>query len=262
MDNRKGCICIGAMRGGKSFLNKQLAKQIIKGGNSFLVYGYGKTDDFPKPEYVEIEIPTFAEHVQMIMKRYGNKGKGKEKIALYKANKTVEYFKVNGSLYHFSRWNEIMVLGNKKGRLRRIMNRALENQFFVAIQEYMSKTFVTFDDCKRTLMYFNGYHVGLFSAINHTGNKSTVVQHRGKGVDVSTIWHNPSKVYAELWDYCTDVFLFKTTVSESISKDKVEDEWLRIAVENCLKELKNMPKYSCFHIKVETREIFDGTIRM
>lgn len=239
-------VFVGAERSGKSFLAKHILNLYAKVRGTALVYNFGKSSDFPSNEYFTIEPLTFDEHIQ----QYYNT---KDAKSNYKLNKTIEYFRCNGQVYHMRDFSKLF--WKKKVRMFRIENRVEETAFFKSVYKYISRTLIVFDDCKVTFKYgLNDGHVQLFSRKNHTGNLNSIKSLRGKGVDVICIFHNIDHVNGEIWDFTTGLTQFYFPMKPKYKK--MENEQLERISSLVYEHLKTADKYTAIEIPIQGENAF------
>lgn len=227
---------IGGERSGKSHLAKKLSEVYQKVG-SVLIYNIGRMSDFPNGEFHYFEPLDFREHLKML--------KTEGEIEDYKANKTIDYFRFEGKIYHFKDFNQLFF--QKKVKMYRITKRSEENAFFETMYKYVSNCLFVLDDCKSIFVYgLKDRHVQLLSRKNHTGNESNMEISRGKGIDIINIFHGLDSVPIDIWLYTTHVFLFKTA-SNGTGK-KLDDELLLKSIFYCQNKLKTDPIYTCYSV--------------
>jgi hypothetical protein len=263
MDNnlhrfRKLILYVGMPRGGKSYMNLQYMRKYTQMGGGAIVYNYGKEKDFPDENFTLITPLAIKEHL-VEMRR---KGISKEDITIYKTNPELTHFRAgrSGEILHFKDFNEFFTLKRKMCKMKMIHDRTEENCFFRTVANYISNNYFFVDDCHVTLKYFNSRHTQLFARMNHSGDKSTVVQLRGVGCDGGLAYHNFDRVRDELIDYITDVVLFKQiNVPDA---NQVQDVWLKKTIIECSKYLnEKAPQFSALHIDVNARTVNNATLK-
>lgn len=250
MRNRFLLNYIGAERAGKTYHAQKLAEKYHKKGGTIFAYNVGKPSDFPSPEYEEIEILNFGEHLQKI--------KSKEKRKLYKMYRTIYLFRYRGKIYHFKNFNTMFK--GKKVKMYRVV-RNLESPLFLAIFKYVSNTLLILDDCKA--MFRSGLsdqHIQLFNRKNHTGRESELISSRAKGLDVLCLFHHLDHVPSELWDYTQYVIFLRFVMKPKFHK--FENEKLKNIFINIQNRLLKSPKYTALQVDVQvTNKVIDVTIK-
>jgi hypothetical protein len=240
-------IYIGATRSGKTFRASKFCDAYAKSEGAVMVYNYGMETDFPDSEYQYIEPLSFIEHIEYV---HSEKANSKEAIRRYRLNKKITHFWVgrgkNRYIEHFKKFNQLFVLPKKRVKIL-MMDKKEETAFFRTIHRYVSKTLLVIDDCKTVFPVVNAAHTKLLCSANHTGAFSNVVELRGYGVDIITIWHSADRVRTEFWDYATSIKMFKTINKPQLKM--VTDETLNAAIFKCWKHLKFAEQYTCLEIK-------------
>lgn len=215
-------VLIGRPRAGKTFAAKSIADVYLNGrGSSVMVYSYGDNNDFPDVDYYKITPLTFEEHMQFICK-------SKDERQTFKYNPKIEYFWFNKQIYHFRDFNALFY--NKRVKIKRISSQPEDDKFFYCIWLYVRNTLLIIDDCRGIFRAgLKRGHIDLISALNHTGEESSLVERLPIGIDLLTLWHSADLVNEDFWYYSTFCMLF--SFSELPNKNDVGNELYPIIVE-------------------------------
>jgi len=243
--NRILKIIAGAERSGKTFFLEAFGNQLNKNGYTFIVYNPGGKDF---KDFERVEILGISESLQYLKKE------ARRKLKIFKQ---ILFFRYNGNIYRIADFNK--VLRGKKVKIYRLMEN--ENLFWMAIYKYVSNAFFVIDDARPILKNFssNGYLIGLFSRKNHTGENSSLVSYREKGLHMATVFHNLDKVPEELYDYATHLVMYKCT--RKPDKKKMGNDELYEMIEFCYNDLRKVPKYNAWSLNLKGEEMTKSFIK-
>lgn len=237
--NRFGLILCGAQRSGKSYLTNMIIENYMKGGGSALVYNLGKEHkDFLSCELCQLL--TMREHYNYIKDNEGLEAAKDWK----RYGKEFRYIrsKDNG-IFHIEDFNELY---KGKGIRVKKLPKDFEDCFFYAYYEYVSNTFLAFDDCKN--MFPNNLRAWqdqLLGRMNHTGSNHKHSNYKDAGSELAFIYHNLDQVPSSIIDYYNDDYTFISfKYKEEPSFNNIGDRELFLSLKHSFRILSNLPKYS------------------
>lgn len=223
-------------RAGKTFLTEKIARAYHKSGRGYVfVYNQGKAEDFKG-----FEIVRFLSFKETARKYYPGKHERRE----YMFDPKIEYFVFRGVEYHVKDLNR--VLHGKKVSCYRIFSKREEGELFNVFFYYMSHALLVIDDARPILQRLYDSQLQFFGRQNHTGEKSSSINYRGKGTDIILIYHNLDKINAEVYNWATHLIMLKCT--QKPDGAKMENQSVYSAIEKTYETLLSAPRFTAYMI--------------
>jgi len=257
--NRTLGAIAGAERSGKTYQTEQRANHYAKHRGPVIVYNAGRETDFSDYEYIEIlepdDVCDLFPMEKYARRRFLRKG-------------LITHFKYRGRVFHFRQFNLIFAdRGNGAGRVKmfRLTEPKHEERFFEAVLLYISGALLVIDDARPiTSRGVKPRLTALLLKKNHAGRKSIWKrnEHHLLGVDILMIYHNLAKISSEIYDYITEIIIFK---SNQRPKDNIDNDDLIPIIKDAWEYLQDAPKYTSIKVhvkgpKANTAEIINPQI--
>ena len=235
---------IGSPRSGKTFgAEVNALNYLAKGHGVAVVYNRGMPGDWS--HFETVRPLTVAEHVKYFFP-------GREAKAAYKLDPKFLYFqRPNGDIYHFS---QLVQLYWGRGVCIQRTGAKDDDKVFRAIYDYVGCAYVFFDDIATLVKHgLKTYMSQLLSSQNHAGKYCGLAAARGKGVDISLMFHALDAVNAEVWRYLTHVTLYRTTYAPKrsfLDNPELADELLK-----AWGEVRKLPRYTAISYFLQGDEL-------
>lgn len=230
-------VIVGMEWCGKSFWTQHYANKYAKQVGGVLVYNVGMDKDYEDYEF--IELLDFDEHERFIRSNVGDVAAKK-----YAKKPSIMFFRYKESVYHLKYLSSMFF--RKKLKCHSLFDRE-ESEFFKSAYAYLSRMLLIMDDTR--VSFSDGLKKGhrmLMSRKRHAGGNAIHKDKLKRGVDIVTMFHGIDLVNKEVWNYSTDLLLFRTTDQPSFTK--IKDGNLKAVIKEYYDLLINAPKYTCFRI--------------
>lgn len=230
---------IGAPRSGKTHFSMRLAQAYP--GN-VLAYNVGRPGDFEGYELLEaVSVREYANHALK------NKA---QKAEFFQAPK-VENVRHNGKVYGLEDLPALLASVGGKGKMYRVPNTRDEALFFESFYRKVAGCLFVFDDCRPMFRYgVRSEFQTLFSRMNHHGAQGVS---GGVGNDGALIFHQIGAVNVELWDYITNVVIFKT--NQPPNPRHIDNDALFELIMEAYEMVKDAPPFSRCEISITDMEL-------
>jgi hypothetical protein len=219
-------IVIGAERSGKTFFANAMSQNFLRGKKPVFVYASMTLSDWDGFRLAE---PLKESEYENLIGKDRLKG----------LNDRREFFRVAGKVLHISE----MVSSGGGYLVPRISSRKAERMFYTCVWRWLSPGLFWIDDARPvTRLGISAELSELLSRKNHSGQWGKTGR---VGMDVGMIFHSLSRVNEEIFDYATDLILYRT--SGVLGQTGLEED-VDKSIEKARDLLDSEKKYTAFQI--------------